>query len=71
MSSLLISMLSLERFDCSLPRHVAARGSDPCKRKQREKEVRGLRLNGFVGLSLNDRTILFLVITLDKTVSFR
>ena len=27
------------------------------------------RLNGFLGLSLNDKTILFLVILLDKTVS--
>ena len=30
---------------------------------------RGRRLNGFLGLSLNDRTIVFLVILLDKTVS--
>ena len=29
----------------------------------------GRRLNGFLGLSLNDRTILFIVILLDKTVS--
>ena len=29
----------------------------------------GRRLNVFVGLSLNDRTILFLVILVDKTVS--
>ena len=29
----------------------------------------GRRLNGFVGLSLNDRTILFLAIIVDKTVS--
>ena len=29
----------------------------------------GRRPNGFLGLSLNDRTILFLVILLDKTVS--
>ena len=29
----------------------------------------GRRLNGFLGLSLNDRTIVFLVILLDKTVS--
>ena len=29
----------------------------------------GLRLNGFLGLSLNDGTILFLVILLDMTVS--
>ena len=29
----------------------------------------GRRLNGFLGLSLNDRTILFQVILLDKTVS--
>ena len=28
----------------------------------------GRRLNGFLGLSLNDRTILFLVIVLDRTV---
>ena len=31
--------------------------------------VVGLRLNGFLGLSLTDRTILFLVIWLDETVS--
>ena len=30
---------------------------------------RGRRLNGFLGQSLSDRTILFLVILLDKTVS--
>ena len=29
----------------------------------------GRRLNCFLGLSLNDRTIIFLVILLDKTVS--
>ena len=29
----------------------------------------GCRLHGFLGLSLNDRTILFLVILLDKTIS--
>ena len=29
----------------------------------------GRRPNGFLGLSLNDRTIIFLVILLDKTVS--
>ena len=31
--------------------------------------TRGRRPNGFVGLSLIDRTVLFLVILLDKTVS--
>ena len=31
----------------------------------------GRRLNGFLGQSLNDRTIQFLVILLDKTVSVR
>ena len=31
--------------------------------------TRGRRPNGFLGLTLNDRTILFLVILLDKTVS--
>ena len=31
----------------------------------------GRRPNGFLRLSLNDRTILFLVIVLDKTVSVR
>ena len=30
--------------------------------------IRGRRPNGFLGLSLNDGTILFLVISLDKTV---
>ena len=30
---------------------------------------KGRRPNGFLGLSLNDRAILFLVILLDKTVS--
>ena len=33
-----------------------------------EHEV-GRRPNGFLGLSLNDRTIIFLVILFDKTVS--
>ena len=32
-------------------------------------ETGGRRPNGFLGLSLNDRTILFLEISLDKTVS--
>ena len=32
-------------------------------------EPEGRRPNGFLGLSLNDRTILFLVDLLDKTVS--
>ena len=32
-------------------------------------QILGRRLNGFLGLSLNDGTILFLVILLDKTVS--
>ena len=31
--------------------------------------VTGRRFNGFLGLSLNDGTILFLAILLDKTVS--
>ena len=31
--------------------------------------IGGHRLNGFLGLSLNDRTVLFLLIILDKTVS--
>ena len=35
----------------------------------KEGKFRGRRPNGFLGLSLNDRTILFLVILLDKTVS--
>ena len=35
----------------------------------RPEEKEGRRLNGFLGLSLNDRTILFLVILLDKIVS--
>ena len=34
-----------------------------------EREKEGRRLNGYLGLSLNYRTILFLVILLDKTVS--
>ena len=32
-------------------------------------QFEGRRPNGFLGLSLNDRTNLFLVILLDKTVS--
>ena len=31
--------------------------------------LEGRRPNGFLGLSLNDRNILFLAISLDKTVS--
>ena len=39
-SSLLISMLSLERLLCNLPRHVAALGSEPCKQeKKMHKDV--------------------------------
>ena len=37
--------------------------------RQRRRVGEGRRLNGFLGLSLNDRTILFLGIVLDKTVS--
>ena len=33
--------------------------------------TKGRRPNGLLGLSLNDRNILFLVILLDKTVSVR
>ena len=39
------------------------------RRKTRAAEVKGRRLNGFLGLSLNDRTVLFLVILLETTVS--
>ena len=35
----------------------------------RRRQTEGLRLHGFLGLSLNDRTIVFLVILVDKTVS--
>ena len=34
-----------------------------------EKERKGGHLNGFLGVSLNDMNIIFLVILLDKTVS--
>ena len=34
-----------------------------------KKRKEGRRPNGFLGLSLNDRTILFLLILVDKTVS--
>ena len=34
-----------------------------------QQELKGRRLNGFLGLSLNDRSILFLVILLNKKVS--
>ena len=36
-----------------------------------EASYEGRRLNGFQGRSMNDRTILFLVILLDKTVSVK
>ena len=39
------------------------------RRKIFAKWTLGRRLNGFQGISLNDRTILFLVILLDKAVS--
>ena len=39
------------------------------REREREREREGRRLNGFLRLSLNDGTILFLVILLDKTVS--
>ena len=38
-------------------------------RRLRASGMRGRRINGLLGLSLNDRMILFLVILLDKTVS--
>ena len=41
----------------------------PCVRSNNDASSSGRRLNGFLGLSLNDRTILFIVILLDKTVS--
>ena len=34
-----------------------------------QEQTEGRRLNGFLGLSLNDGTILFLAILLDETVS--
>ena len=50
----------LEKGDGLLP-SLAIRG--------RGGETEGGRLNGVLGLSLNDRTIPFLAILLDKTVS--
>ena len=41
------------------------------KAEQEESQTVGRRPNGFLGLSLNDRTIQFRVILLDKTVSVR
>ena len=45
------------------------------KYSQMETDIKGKsesrRPNGFLGLSLKDRTILFLLIFLDKTVSVR
>ena len=43
--------------------HILARGSH----EQGNNTALGRRPNGFHGLSLKDRTILFLVILLDKT----
>ena len=40
-------------------------------RRRCAKVTIGRRLNGFLGLSLNDRTILFLVNLLDEKVSVR
>ena len=45
------------------------RNKNKARRREREREREGRRLNGFLRLSLNDGTILFLVILLDKTVS--
>ena len=44
-------------------------GRDESGTRRRRSLSQGCRPNGFLGLSLNDRIILFLVILLDKTVS--
>ena len=58
------------RQNCSDIRHViiASRNGIPSGEGE-GGEVPGRRPNGFLGPSLNDRTILFLVMLLDKTVS--
>ena len=40
-----------------------------CEKSEKFADLIGRRLKGFLGLSLNDRTILFLVMLLYKTVS--
>ena len=40
-----------------------------CRERHQGGVSLGRRSNGFLGLSLNDKTIIFLVILLDKTVS--
>ena len=48
--------------------HGEKEGKD--KGRREDFDLRGgRRLNGFLGLSLHDRALLFLVILLDKTVS--
>ena len=59
--SLSLSLFHLSDIPASL---FAIRGCDALERE-------GRRPNGYLGLSLNDRTILFLLILLDKTVSVR
>ena len=44
---------------------------NPAQQATALRPSEGLRLDGFVGLSLNHRTIPFLVILLDKTVSVK
>ena len=47
----------------SAPSPAAGRRPQKCR-----SAAKGRRLNGFLGLSLNDRNIIFFVILLDKTV---
>ena len=59
---------ALLNSDPSLQKVHIREEETPERELWREGKI-GRRLNGFLGLSLNDRTILFLVILLDKTVS--
>ena len=53
---------------CDRAKCFRKRGSRNNSRR-RNLFSKGRRPNGFLGLSLNDRTILFLAVLLDKTVS--
>ena len=46
MSSLLICMLSLDLWVWSLPRHVAALGSEPCNQRNGEQIVNYQKITG-------------------------
>ena len=62
-------LLRWQIYGVDLDAGIFWRASSSRFRTLRRRPTAGRRLNGFLGLSLKERTILFLVILLDKTVS--